>query len=390
MSVCEELTRRLEQVSVELTAGLDRDGVFSDRGYHSPALALADLIGCDTGVARRRMRAGEQVVARVGLDGQSLPARLPDTAAVFGAGQVGLRHVEVIADALASPAAQRLAPQVWGGAEQQLAAHAPRYRPRELEAFATSLIAALDQDGPAPDKHEPPQLNELHLAATPTMGGGRIKGVLDAPTFDAVASALDALTAPTPDDDRTLAQRHADALGELCAHALDRAMTPSVGGERPHLNVHIALPDLEDRARNAVLDFGGALTAADLRVLACDARIIPVVLDGAGQPLDIGRARRTVPSHLRRAVAARDRGCAFPGCARPPSWCEVHHIIEWERGGTTDLRNCVMLCRIHHRLLHHPGWIVRITDGQPEFIPPKWIDRGSTAPKNPAENHHRR
>ncbi len=121
LSVCEELTRQLERVSVELTAGLDRDGVFSDRGYHSPALALADLIGCDTGVARRRMRAAEQVVARVGLDGQVLPARLPETAAVFAAGQVGLRHVEVIAEALASPAAQRLTPEVWAGAEQQLA-----------------------------------------------------------------------------------------------------------------------------------------------------------------------------------------------------------------------------------------------------------------------------
>ena len=87
------------------------------------------------------MRAAGQVVARVGLDGQVLPARLPETATVFAAGRVGLRHLEVIADALASPAAQRLTPQVWAGAEQQLAEHAPKYRPRELEAFAASLIA---------------------------------------------------------------------------------------------------------------------------------------------------------------------------------------------------------------------------------------------------------
>ncbi len=70
-------------------------------------------------------------------------------------------------------------------------------------------------------------------------------------------------------------------------------------------------------------------------MLACDAAVIPIILDGAGQPLDVGRATRTIPDGLRRAVAARDLGCAFPGCGRPPSWCEVHHIREWRDGGET-------------------------------------------------------
>jgi uncharacterized protein DUF222 len=62
-----------------------------------------------------------------------------------------------------------------------------------------------------------------------------------------------------------------------------------------------------------------------LRLLACDAAVVPIVMNGAGQPLDVGRAKRTIPDGLRRAVAARDRGCAR--CGRPPSWCEIHHII---------------------------------------------------------------
>ena len=97
-------------------------------------------------------------------------------------------------------------------------------------------------------------------------------------------------------------------------------------------------------------------------------------MNGAGQPLDIGRATRTVPEGIRRAVTARDRGCAHPGCDRPPSWCEVHHIVPWELWGETSLANCVMLCKVHHRLLHHSAWIVRIRDGLPEFVPPRWID----------------
>jgi hypothetical protein len=109
-------------------------------------------------------------------------------------------------------------------------------------------------------------------------------------------------------------------------------------------------------------------------MLACDAAVVPVVLNGKGQPLDVGRLTRTIPDGLRRAVAARGGGCEFPACGRPPSWCEVHHVVAWQEGGPTAVHNCVMLCRVHHRLLHHSEWIVRIRDGLPEFIPPAWID----------------
>jgi len=88
-----------------------------------------------------------------------------------------------------------------------------------------------------------------------------------------------------------------------------------------------------------------------------DAAAVPVVLGGAGQPLDVGRATRTVPEGLRRAVTARDRGCAR--CGRPPSWCEVHHVLPGEHGAETKLANLVMLCRVCHRLVHHAGWDVR-------------------------------
>jgi 5-methylcytosine-specific restriction protein A len=114
------------------------------------------------------------------------------------------------------------------------------------------------------------------------------------------------------------------------------------------------------------------LHPADLRVLACDARVLPIVMNGAGQPLDVCRARLTVPDGLRRAVAARDRGCARPGCGRPASWCELHHIMSWGRRWGVRQHNCVMSCRFHHRLLHRDfGWLVRIRNGLPEFIPPK-------------------
>ena len=140
------------------------------------------------------------------------------------------------------------------------------------------------------------------------------------------------------------------------------------------MNVLVRLEDLENRARAALLDFGGTLTPESLRMLCCDAAVVPIVLDGAGQPLDVGRATRTIPDGLRRAVAARDRGCAHPGCDRPPSWCECHHIVPWERGGRDEA------VEPGHAVPGPPPadppteWICRIRDGLPEFIPPAWID----------------
>jgi 5-methylcytosine-specific restriction protein A len=288
---------------------------------------------------------------------------------------VSLWHVEVIADALTSSAAGRLAPEVWAAAERQLATRARECSPRELAMFARDLVNLLDQDGPEPRDDEDRQVNELYLLRTPGGAGGRIKGVLDAPTFDAVLTTVEAMAPLVPQDQRTLAQRRADGLAELChQHA---------GGRRPQLVVTIPLADLETRARQGTLDYGGPLTPAELRRIACDAGVLPVVLNGAGQPIDIGRTSRVVPPQLRRALAARDHGCAFPGCDRPTGWCDAHHIQEWQHGGETALHNLVMMCRFHHRLVHGSEWVINTTRAGPEFIPPKWIDPSQTPRRKP-------
>jgi 5-methylcytosine-specific restriction protein A len=376
LTVCEGVARRLDRVVVGAVADLERRGTFAERGYKSSAGALGDMLGLERFEARRRVVAAEQVCPRAGLDGSHLPARLPATAEVFAAGRAGLRHVEVVARVLGSPAAGRLAPEVWAGAEVQLAAKASEYTPSELLVWGTALVEALDQDGAEPDDRPPPQVNELHLTRHRGRPGGTLKGRFDdAAMFDAVAAVVDAKAKPlTGEDDRSAAQRQAEALAEVCGFVLDHGDLPHAGGGRPHLNVLVRLEDLENRCRAAVLDFGGTVTPESLRMLACDAAVVPIVMGGKGQPLDVGRLTRTIPDGLRRAVVARGGGCEFPGCGRPPSWCEVHHIVPWQEGGVTALHNSVMACRVHHRLLHHSEWIVRIRDGLPEFIPPGWID----------------
>jgi len=376
LTICEGVTRRIDRLAVGVIADLDRRGVFLERGYRSPTAAVADLLGWDRFEARRRVVAAEQVCGRVGLDGQVLPARMPATAEMFTTGQVGLRHVETIARVLASDAAGRLSPSVWAGAEAELADKATVYAPGELSAYGTRLVEVLDEDGPAPDERPPAQVNELNLARNRDGSGGRISGRFDdAALYDAIATAVDAGSKPlSGEDDRSTPQRQAQALAEICGYVLDHADLPDTGGSRPHLNVLLSWEDLQAQTRAAMLDFGGTLSPEALRMLACDAAVIPIVMNGAGQPLDVGRSKRTIPDGLRRAVATRDRGCAFPGCGRTVSWCEVHHIRPWQDGGPTCLTNCVMLCTAHHRLLHHPGWCVQIRDGLPEFLPPCWID----------------
>ncbi|GAA0459894.1 HNH endonuclease [Paractinoplanes deccanensis] len=220
----------------------------------------------------------------------------------------------------------------------------------------------------------------------PVEGMVRISGVLGAEDAATVQAALHPLCAPTPDDDRTAAQRRADALVDVCRLALRTGQLPEDGGEPAQVAVTIPFDSLATAlGPAATTDTGERVSAETARRLACDARILPVVLGGAGQVLDVGRARRLATGPLRRALHIRDGGCAFPDCDRPPRWTDAHHIIAWTAGGTTSLDNLVLLCRHHHRAVHHPrtGWQIRHgTDGRPDFIPPPTIDQQQRPRRN--------
>ncbi|PWD52643.1 hypothetical protein C8046_17505 [Serinibacter arcticus] len=120
----------------------------------------------------------------------------------------------------------------------------------------------------------------------------------------------------------------------------------------------------------AHLPHAGPVPLTLVRRLACDADLIPVVLGTTGRILDVGRDNRLVPAWMRRALTARDKGCAFPGCTIPASWCEGHHIVDWALGGSTGTDNAVLVCSGHHHLVHQAGWTVRLEGGRARFTPP--------------------
>lgn len=199
------------------------------------------------------------------------------------------------------------------------------------------------------------QLARRHFDVT-RRHNGMVEGRFALPTLEGeiLLTAVDTLMPPPAEhDDRTTIQRRADALGDLARGYLEGSETPVVGGERPHINVHVDFPGLgglqgglHETAEGFVLD------PSALSQLACDASISRIVFGPGSEVLDVGRKTRVIPSSLRRAVIARDRHCVAPGCTRSAKWADVHHIVAWAEGGETIIDNLCLLCRYHHTQVH--------------------------------------
>ena len=127
----------------------------------------------------------------------------------------------------------------------------------------------------------------------------------------------------------------------------------------------------------------GRLEGGDLPVsiptverILCTTGTLPITLNEGGQVLDLGRETRLFTGRQRIALAARDGGCRWPGCDKPPAWTEAHHITPWAQGGNTDLADGVLLCRHHHMLLHNNHWNITRTSHEYWLTPPPDIDPG--------------
>jgi hypothetical protein len=162
-------------------------------------------------------------------------------------------------------------------------------------------------------------------------------------------------------DDRTPGKRRADALIELVtagARVADGGAVPV--GSAATVLLTMDLKSLTDGIGGATTPTGDVLDAGAARRAACDTDLIPAVLGGPSQPLDVGRRERLVTKGLRAAVVIRDNGCTFPGCDRPPGFCEVHHVTPWWAGGETSLTNSAMLCCRHHQEVHRRGFTAQV------------------------------
>ncbi|MEJ3742285.1 DUF222 domain-containing protein [Actinomycetes bacterium KLBMP 9797] len=256
-----------------------------------------------------------------------------------------------------------------------------------LHRIAPEIADRVDEEALRREERRAEQTKAFNLSNNGD-GRYRVSGWLPAEAAAIVNNALDPLCKPLPEDHRTATQRRADALTDVCAHAMNTGDLPEQGGEHAHVAIVVDWDLVRQQVGIGQLDTGERLSPEQVRRWACDARLIPFVLGGQSQVLDAGRSRRLFDGPLRRAIIVRDRGCAFPGCDRPAKWTDCHHIVHWADGGSTSLDNGVLLCRSHHRLIHRGDWQVRIAaDGLPEFIPPHYVD----SERRPRRNiYHRR
>jgi hypothetical protein len=384
----ESASRMLHSVMLDTVAELESRNIAGTAGFRNTKQLLAGMLNLSATEAGTRVTHAAQLAPRRTLGGEVLAPLLPNTAAALAAGEIGPAQVRAISEMMtAIPACVSATDRE--AAETELARHARSFNPSSLHKIAQRILAHLDPDGPAPrdDPELVPAAGELRFW---DRRDGRLglEGYLEPEHSAAFRSLIEQLAAPHPatagiPDARTAAQRNTDALLEVCGLARAAHDCPSTAGEPPHLTVTIDWEALRTGLGVATLDYGTQLSASEARRWACDAKIIPVVLGGRSEPLDVGRAMRTVPLSIRRALVARDRGCAFPGCDRPPGRCQAHHCRHWIDNGKTSVDNCVLLCEVHHRHVHHTGWEILIHHGHVEFIPPTIIDPTRTPLHNP-------
>jgi hypothetical protein len=402
---------RLEAISAERLAAVDRRGIAAQAGATSTQAwyrYAGDLHPVDASRQVRHARALEADLPRLrqaGVDGAVSWAKLRVAAGQAAATPehlMGLIEPTLLAAAgeLGLGSFERVCRQARARAEALLGDDPDRraYEQRYLRVSPVGDLVRLDGQLDRADGQV--LLTALEALSNPAT----------TPTGPRTGEAGDAGR-----DLRTAGQRRADALVWLAGHALNTAELPSAAGHRPHLNVLVDLETLQAEARRVLdpaqaggslwepldttglsvaeiwnrrvdraaallpaiaaklaADAVGAVGAAgvagarrasrppaplppaELLRVACDATLRRIVT-AAADPIDVGRATRSIPAGLRAALHARDGGCIHPGCDRPPSWCEVHHLIHYLHGGPTDLRHTALVCGHHHRWAHKTG-----------------------------------
>jgi len=223
---------------------------------------------------------------------------------------------------------------------------------------------AADAKTYADEQAEQVQQRKLKLS-TWIDGSVLISGQLDPVGGAAFRAAIAPLARRSGDHDyRDLEQRQADALVELV----------SQGGSQAKLQVTASLETLRGLpgAAGAEMELCALpISAKTVERLACDCSITRILLGSDSMVIDVGRARRTISGPARKALNVRDRGCTWPGCERPASWCDGHHIEHWAYGGSNEPDNLTLLCTRHHWMVHEGNWqIARDSDGRMLTIPP--------------------
>jgi len=301
-----------------------RRGCHRRHGFRDTATWVASLAHERTGSVRRDVALAEQVAAT------------PVVAEALSSGAVSKAQADVLVGGRDLPVEvqQELVERA-----DELSVHQLGQAVREAK-FDHGLVPA----DPLPS-----------LELTQTDSGGTIQANVDAEGYELVSRAVHAMVDQMGlAKDLPIGHRRAVALVGLARHFLEHAEKPStdrVGINHALITIDVATL-LAPSGGSAMLSSGAVISGDTARRIACDAGISRIITKGPSEILDVGRATRTIPVALAKAVIARDRHCTHPDCHAPPWLCEIHHILHWALGGPTELANVRLLCWYHHQLEH--------------------------------------
>jgi hypothetical protein len=375
LHAAEAAASAVSAVQLSAVREIDVRGIATADGQASTAAWLGKKLTLVAGEAKARVE-----------NAAMLAVKAPATMAALTDGQLNPDQARAIAKGLARIEPHASAEE-FAQAEEFLRTAYTDSHAGHIARAAERLQAALDPDGDPQRKEKAWRSRELTIT---DLGGGRhrLRGTLTDEGAATLKAVLDPLAAPRPAldgerDPRSAAQRMHDALIDLAGGYLRFGVLPESRGARPHVNLTVVWDDLKAGTADALhpgrpfsrVATGEELDPDTVRKICCDAGITPVIVNTLGEPLNVGREHRSVTPPIWTALVARDLGCVFPDCTRPPHWCQAHHLVHWIDGGETSLENCALVCDFHHDQIHHHGWQIRLgPHGHPELIPPPWID----------------
>lgn len=370
-----DLTRRLhtqtskaQGLQLRLVQDVEARGVPATAGATSLTAWLIRALRLSPGAAKSQAKLAPL------LQG----GKCADTGAALAAGAVNYEQAAAIARTIAALPSKASAEDArW--AEGFLLEHAAHLNAADLARLAKRIDAAIDPDGTADREKAATERRAANIRDN--FDGTQTLTWRDTDEHvAALKAAMVALAAPSPAadgvrDERAPEIRRADAMREIVRQAMQHGDLPRSRGERPRLTVTASVDVLRTGTGFGRTESGEDVSGPALRRIACDAEVFAVVMTRRGAPLRMGRRVRTVTPTQWVALCARDTGCVFPGCQRPASFCDAHHIVHWADGGPTDLDNLALVCGRHHDAIHHEGWDLLLgLDRRPWLRPPPWAD----------------
>jgi hypothetical protein len=379
---------------------LGDEGLSRSENFATPVKLVAAVTGASAREARGRLDLGRRLRCAEQLGGVPGALPFPAVTAALEAGELGLECAAIITRECAWLTERGLGAESVAEVEASLVDAAGRTArnaalgPDEVARLAVRVREHLDPDGSEPREEQHGQLRALTLIrSSDGMIRGRIaltpeQGALWISATQAVQSPRVPPRFTTEDefvqeqitaDTRTGPQRLVDAATELIARAATAPGMQQLSGATTTVNVHVSLADLEAGCGPGWVDgLDEPLPMSVVERLRCHSPVAVTVFGERGEVLHHGKTRRLFSPAQNRALAARDGGCVWPGCDRPPSWCETHHAQPWQSPdyapGRTDLDNGVLLCHFHHAHLHNSSWKLVMLAGVPHVVPPGWID----------------